>query len=116
MKFLTGKILRKYNGNESEVIIPEGITHIDKSIFAENKTMEKVVFPQSMRNVGMYAFEGGSNLKEIKFNYGLKEIGDYAFCECRCFINCKKLSNIIIPEESDILIMEKAFEGCDGLV
>lgn len=79
MKFKSEKILTSVVGKEKVIYIPEGFTHIDEYVFAENSNVEKVVMPKTMRKIGREAFADCDNLKTIIFNHGIKQIGEGAF-------------------------------------
>ena len=48
-------VLKKYNGNENEVIIPDNVIEISEGCF-ENSTITKVVFPDTLEKIGIGAF------------------------------------------------------------
>lgn len=83
-------VLEKYNGNEECVVIPEGVKEIGPNAFYEKK-IKQVVLPKSLLVVGFNSFDQCRDLEDVKFNIGLKVIKDEAF------YNCKKLSEITIP-------------------
>ena len=83
--------LIKYNGDSSEVYIPNGVLKIDNGIF-EDANIKKIVFPSTLKEIGDYCFRGCKELSSVHLNEGLESIGDRAFCRCYSF------SNIVLPE------------------
>jgi len=75
-------ILLEYQGEDTNVIIPEGVT-----------------------SIGGSAFERCTSLKSVTIPEGVRSIGDSAFNEC------SSLTSVTIPE-SMTLIEEGAFYGC----
>lgn len=49
-------VLTAYNGNDSHVVIPEGVTKIDREVFKNNETLQSVIFPNSLKEIGYEAF------------------------------------------------------------
>lgn len=44
-------ILFKYKGKASEVVLPDGVTTINKESFSNCSALQRVVFPQSLESV-----------------------------------------------------------------
>ena len=68
-------VLTKYTGDETEVVIPEGVVTIGKNAFYENKKITEIVMPDSVIKIDSNAFEkcaklnyvpGGAIKKEVK--------------------------------------------------
>lgn len=100
---LGDSVLVQYNGNSSNVVIPENVKHIG-SAFTGSETIKSVTLHDRVFTIGSEAFagssisrvEGGKNLVFIgysAFNYcpslyyielsdSLKKIDDYAFVSC----------------------------------
>lgn len=51
-------VLVRYNGTETKVVIPEGVTAIGEYCFQGNKTLRSVHLPESFKEVQAHAFEG----------------------------------------------------------
>ena len=81
----------KYNGNDENVIIPEGVVAIGNNAFAHNHDIKSVVFPDSLRYIGEMAFYGCKNLTDVRLNDGLAVIGGGAFGNTR-------ISDITFPD------------------
>ena len=101
-------ILRKYTGSESDVVIPEGITYIDKSAFSDCKQQVYVTFPTSMKKIGWSNFERCSKLVGVKMPDSITEINTSAFK------NCTALESIELPAKL-ATIDGHAFYGCGKL-
>ncbi len=127
----TEKILVGYQGTETELTIPNGITQIgayafynnqsvvtvnvSKSVtsigecaFFECNSLESIVLGANVSYIGISAFEDCDMLSEVVLNANLKTIGD------RAFAVCYSLESIIIPESVEQMGME-AFSLCPEL-
>ena len=109
----TYAVIKKYKGEDSEVVIPKEInkipiTEIGDNAFKENKNIEKLIIPSSITTIGKYAFYGCTSLKTIEFSQGLLNIGKLAFS------SCKGLENLNLPNTLKI-IDEFAFSECSSL-
>lgn len=103
--------LRKYNGKQSKVVIPNGVERIGYEAFADNmymvsveisqgvvrieegafqrcRNLVEVIMPRSLRHIGMGAFARCSSLKEIEIPEGVTDIG------CSAFLDCIKLETV----------------------
>lgn len=100
--------LIEYNGNDSDVIVPDGVTVIYYSAFGENKNLKSIKIPNSVKDLGEDAFKDCINLTNIIFPDGLKEINRGVF------ENCESLKSIIIPD-GVTRIWDHAFKGCSRL-
>ena len=81
-------ILLLYNGNETEVIIPDNVTSIVGAFFAKNN-ITGVTVPDSVVTIGKYAFSDCYGLTSITIPESVEKIGIGAFD------SCQKLSAII---------------------
>ena len=82
-------ILKKYNGDGGEVVIPNTVTIIDSTAFTDNENVTKVTIPGSVMEVKWDAFKNCRELKEIVFLDG-NEIK----LRVNSFVNCKKLEKV----------------------
>lgn len=88
---ITDGVLEKYNGRDTEVAIPAGVTAIgDRAFF--NSRVQSVTVPAGVVSIGESAFESCSSLSSISLPAGLTEIKDLAFRECG------KLEAVALPE------------------
>ena len=61
-------ILVGYIGDETEIVIPEGVTEINQHIFNGNDKITSVTLPSTLTTIGSYAFLGCKNLTTIYIN------------------------------------------------
>ncbi|MBQ4529180.1 MAG: leucine-rich repeat protein [Lachnospiraceae bacterium] len=102
-------VLVEYVGNGGDIVIPDGITAINESVFWENESViTSVKIPSSVKSIGDMAFYDCNSLKKVEISAGLKSIGDSTFEDCI------SLSSIKIPD-SVTRIGEFAFSGCSSL-
>lgn len=64
---ISGSTLTGYNGQDSLVIIPDGVTTIADEAFIGNDTIEELYLPDSVETVGVQAFAEMSTLRIIHF-------------------------------------------------
>jgi hypothetical protein len=80
-------------------VIPEGITSIEGSAFADCAGLTgDLIIPNSVTTIGLAAFFGCSNLESITINLSASEgipVLDY-----NVFNNCDALNSIYVPEDS----------------
>ena len=103
---IDGDILKKYNGKDEQVTIPDGLKKIASSAFKDNKTLNEVILPTTIETIGQNAFDGCSNLKKVirSQESKLKQISSYAFK------NCTSLTDFDLSNVKSI--WKTAFEGC----
>lgn len=83
----------KYASNLEKVLLPNGITKIDKMIFWGYGSMRlnEIIIPESVRTICRSAFSNSSLLKRVIILSGTETIEDGAF------ISCPKLSTVYLP-------------------
>ncbi len=133
----TTATITKYNGSDSEVIIPETldgytVTIIGDSAFFDCTSLISVVVSDGITSVGNSAFESCENLKNVTIGNGVTVIYDYAFDFCSSLVNlelgnslerictsafssCESLVSVTLPN-SLTYIGVTAFSWCDKLV
>ena len=74
-------VLKKYNGNEKEVVVPKGVTEIAPRVFWNCKHIESIILPKGLLVIGMLAFYGTS-ITKIRLPSTLKKIGEMALERC----------------------------------
>ena len=85
--------LLKYQGNDTEIKIPEGVLSIANDIFENNQNITEVVFPKSLKEIWTNTFADCKNLEQVTFlGNELKVINISAFN------GCDKLKEINIPD------------------
>ena len=102
--YIKDGVLTKYWGQESKVVIPNGVKEIGYSAFEANFDLKEVTIPKSVKKISKYAFMACSSLNKVNWSEGIEEI------EFHAFRNCTKLKNINIPK-SVKYIGGRAFEG-----
>ena len=100
-------VLMAYNGEQDEVIIPDGITHIGENAFRGNRAAQIIRVPSGVVSNEDDAFSYCEGLQEIELPGTLKRIGFEAFFQC------KKLAHISIP--ASVTVIEKR-RSCFAIV
>lgn len=100
-------ILKKYVGNDTIVVIPEGVTGIDQQAFYECDMIEEIVIPKGVTIIESGTFANLANLKKVTIPEGVTTIGNYAFRE-------SGVTEIVLPKTLQT-IGEHAFESCYSL-
>ena len=90
-----------------ELVIPEGVTYINKEAFLDNPNITKMVFPESLRKINESVLAKCDNLETVVLSTKLDTIESYAFEDC------DNLENINIPSNCEI--REGAFQSCGSL-
>lgn len=100
--------LTSYLGGSSEIVVPDGVTHIGESAFT-TPNVRKIVLPDGVVEIGRDAFAGCGHLESVRFPASLRRI------EHGAFSRCGSLETITLPE-SISFIGDRAFYGCLGLL
>lgn len=79
---ITGGVLTKYTGPGGDVVIPDGVTEIGSSAFANCGTLTSVVIPEGVTKIGDKAFNGCYNLTSVTLPATLKTLGKNVFDYC----------------------------------
>lgn len=123
--------LVKYNGMESDVIIPDTVTHIGKRVFKNCVGLKSVTLSNSVTTICEEAFKNCSGLIRIEIPDTVTSIEACAFEGCSAlsyiklpdkiervkfgmFRGCKSLKEIVIPD-SVVSIGGEVFEFCYSL-
>lgn len=99
-------VLLKYNGTESNVVIPNTVKHISDA-FLGNESIKDVVIPDSVYTIGCAAFSS-STISRAQLGNNVVLIDDSAFAYCY------DLHYINMPESLKT-IESYAFVSCTGL-
>lgn len=117
--------------NDTDLVIPDGVTAIDKAVFFKNDRLRRVVIPDHVREIGVNVFSGCTALEEVTLPAHLQEISWGLLADCRslaqvqipesvirigsdAFKNCQSLKNVRIPART-MAVGWSAFEGCSAL-
>lgn len=100
--------LHYYKGDDEDVIIPEGVTHITRFAFKNNERIKSIIFPMGVVAIDEAAFRGCSNLEHIALPQTLKRIGSVVF------MDCKSLKEINLPDSLERIDMG-IFSGCTNV-
>lgn len=132
-------VLVKYNGESTEVCIPDTVTIIGSYAFDGCTGLNSVVIPYSVKEIGEYAFQRCSRLTSITIPGSVTTVGGAAFRFCTglktviiedgveslnavfhypsawgSFVGCCSLTEIFIPGSVKI-IGQGTFSGCEAL-
>lgn len=75
-------VVEKYNGEDTEVVIPEGVTRIGWYAFLGCSSLTSVVIPEGVTKIGDRAFYNCNSLMSVVIPESVTKIGDLAFAEC----------------------------------
>ena len=101
-------VLKKYDGNEPEIDIPDGIKRIGEFAFSRNIYVKKIRIPDGVTSIDDGAFSCCRNLTEITVPDTVTRIGANAFSFC------VSLKSIYIPKNVTAL-GRCVFAGCAAL-
>lgn len=92
----------------TKIIIPETVTAIDESAFANLPTIKEINIPGSVKRISSDAFSGCRGLTKVTIGEGVEEIGSMAFGDCTSLASINLPSTIKTIENS-------AFSGMTSL-
>jgi len=101
-------VLVKYVGPGGDVVIPEGVTHIERFVFSGCRSLISVTIPEGVTSIGDHAFSGCSSLTSVMIPESVTSIGWGAFS------GCSNLTSVTIPE-GVASIDSESFSGCGSL-
>ena len=91
-----------------QVVIPETVTEIRSSAFAECDRLRSISLPAGITEIAPYAFQACKAMEAIDLPEGIRTIGE------RAFDGCGSLISLEIPNSATD-IGEYAFDGCFDL-
>ena len=118
-------------GKTGQLVIPEGVQHIENSAFANCVGLTEIKLPSSLTDIDISAFSGCTGLQSVTLQTGLTNILDSAFSGCSslknivlpqgvkticmwAFADCSSLENVTIPSSVEYIGIA-AFSHCDAL-
>ena len=98
------------NDGPEEILLPEGLTTIADSAFANLGALKSISIPSTVQSIGAQTFSGCLSLKSISFppNFKISTLGE------NMFSSCYALQSITIPASVE-LIDRAAFRSCSAL-
>ena len=103
-------VLKKYNGWQTFVELPDTVTAIGDEAFKNNTSMVSVSIPDSVKSIGDSAFYGCTSLLGVVIPDSVEKIASYAFQKC------SKLASVYLPvNEKFTVIRQLMFHSCTSL-
>ena len=114
-------ILKRYRGNDTAVIIPDGVREIGESAFVDLDGVERMLMefeeydapemteltiPDSVEKIGSYAFAYCLNLATVHMTDKVTSIGDRAFEGCESLEKIRLSANLTEIEEYTFFLCE----------
>lgn len=114
---ITGNVLQKYNTDQAQVTIPDGVEEIAQHAFNMNKSIKRVIMPSSVRIIDSFAFNGCSALEHIDLE-NVIIIRDRAFNNCSALSNNIKLKKDVMLGGSPFIgtLLKEQCRAADGIV
>ncbi len=98
------------NSEIEEIVVPEGVEVIRRSMFYGCENLVKVTLPSTLKEIEAFAFYGCIQLRELVFTHadGLENMGASAFEQCQ------SLESFKVPKHIKS-IAKNTFRSCDHL-
>ena len=93
---------------QGSIVIPEGVTEIGESVFAQCTGLTGITLPDGITEIGAGAFSGCTGLTELTIPESVETI---RYC---AFMNCSGLKSITVPDGVD-MINDSVFAFCTAL-
>lgn len=85
-------VLKRYNGQGGDVIVPDGVKAIGGSAFSRCENVRSITIPNSVTEIGQSAFTDCNNLTSVVIPDSVHTVGMFAFSYCA------KLKKVFIPK------------------
>jgi hypothetical protein len=122
------KVLVNYEGTETSLTLPEGITEIGQYAFYNHRQITSVLLPDSVTKIGAHAFAYCVELQSMTIPASVTEIGNHAFYNCtglkelqfsegltaigeHAFYYCTAIESVTFPDSLK-KVGVYAFSGC----
>ena len=93
----------------TSIVIPEGVTFIDKNAFKDCFSLVSVTLPSTLTSIADSAFANCNGLTSVDLPEGVTSLGSGVFYKCN------NLTTINIPSDMTV-IGNASFYGCNNLV
>ena len=101
-------VLKEYTGKDRDLIIPDGVTSIDKWVFQGRRHLETVTIPDGVTKIGDSAFWNCAELRHVTMPDSVTELGEGVFSDC---VHLER-----IRLSKGVTVISKAlFSGCSSL-
>lgn len=100
-------VVKKYTGNEREVVVPANVREIGERAFEDNEFIESVTFEGEKIVIGGWAFKACKKLARVNVKGGFSRLEQFAFA------GCEALEEIDLSGVSEI--GKLAFGYCSNL-
>ena len=121
-------IVEKYDGTETNIVIPETISYdkdkkvatvgsdyvvkvVYNSAFQGNTHVQSVSLPETIEEIGTFAFADCPNLTTLEIKSSTLAVGDYAFSTSADDADLGKTIYISDPKIAATIVKSAAFEG-----
>ena len=105
--YIIDTALKKYMGDQKDIMIPPEIQIIGTNAFAKNHNIENVIIPEGVTTIEDWAFYGCNSLQSVQLPNSITHIGEGAFEDCF------NLNKINVTEHAEV--GSSAFANCPEL-
>lgn len=101
--------LKEYTGTDAVIIIPEGVSKIEKSAFSYHRNITEITIPKSVCKIGKYAFSGCNNIKKITILGKITDWDKSVFPDCMAGIVAPDMWLYLFPSPESKAMAVKGF-------
>ena len=95
---MEGDVLKKYVGEEPVVVVPDGVTKIEKFAFKNCANLKNITLPNGVTSIGDYAFQNCKSLTSITLPDGVTSIGYGAFAGCKSLASILRKNRVSVRQ------------------